>query len=264
MWNCKQIQRRCHWQLACSMSSLWQFSIARRGGTIVDHDHAKKSSHCHHPSVVLQKKVNGVKPEPMQQQITMSFEQLRSWTFNVFHPCSRKQCSCRSQSNEQRWQCWRHRSVVWVPWLQIDLLLHRLAHQPNDAIWTMQHPATLSTTYEQWTVGHCSTVVSCSWWGRFERPGPPVPGTAEHQPPRVAHHVLERECRISSCPADNDVTAPWDRRHHSTTSSVRIGIGRCTWHQTTDSALVHLPHLNPDWYYLFGTGLPRLSWKRGR
>jgi len=25
-----------------------------------------------------------------------------------------------------------------------------------------------------------------------------------------------------------------------------------------------LPHLNPDWFYLFGTGLPRLSWKKGR
>jgi len=25
-----------------------------------------------------------------------------------------------------------------------------------------------------------------------------------------------------------------------------------------------LPHLNPDWSYLSGTGLPRLSWKRGR
>ena len=25
-----------------------------------------------------------------------------------------------------------------------------------------------------------------------------------------------------------------------------------------------LPHLNPDWLYLSGTGLPRLSWKRGR
>ena len=24
-----------------------------------------------------------------------------------------------------------------------------------------------------------------------------------------------------------------------------------------------LPHLNPDWFYLSGTGLPRLSWKRG-
>ena len=23
-------------------------------------------------------------------------------------------------------------------------------------------------------------------------------------------------------------------------------------------------HLNPDWFYLSGTGLPRLSWKRGR
>ena len=22
-----------------------------------------------------------------------------------------------------------------------------------------------------------------------------------------------------------------------------------------------LPHLNPDWFYLSGTGLPRLSWK---
>jgi len=25
-----------------------------------------------------------------------------------------------------------------------------------------------------------------------------------------------------------------------------------------------LPYLNPDWVYLSGTGLPRLSWKRGR
>jgi len=25
-----------------------------------------------------------------------------------------------------------------------------------------------------------------------------------------------------------------------------------------------LSHLNPDWFYLSGTGLPRLSWKRGR
>jgi len=25
-----------------------------------------------------------------------------------------------------------------------------------------------------------------------------------------------------------------------------------------------LPHLNPDWFYLSGTSLPRLSWKRGR
>ena len=25
-----------------------------------------------------------------------------------------------------------------------------------------------------------------------------------------------------------------------------------------------LPHLNPDWFYLSGTGLFRLSWKRGR
>jgi len=25
-----------------------------------------------------------------------------------------------------------------------------------------------------------------------------------------------------------------------------------------------LPHLNPDWFYLSGTGLPRLSGKRGR
>ena len=25
-----------------------------------------------------------------------------------------------------------------------------------------------------------------------------------------------------------------------------------------------LPHLNPVWFYLSGTGLPRLSWKRGR
>jgi len=23
-----------------------------------------------------------------------------------------------------------------------------------------------------------------------------------------------------------------------------------------------LPHLNPDWFYLSGTGVPRLSWKK--
>jgi len=26
----------------------------------------------------------------------------------------------------------------------------------------------------------------------------------------------------------------------------------------------HLLHLSPDWFYLFGTCLPRLSWERGR
>jgi len=26
----------------------------------------------------------------------------------------------------------------------------------------------------------------------------------------------------------------------------------------------HLPLFNRDWFYLSGTGLPRLSWKRGR
>jgi len=25
-----------------------------------------------------------------------------------------------------------------------------------------------------------------------------------------------------------------------------------------------LPHLNPDWFYLYGSGLPRFTWKRGR
>ena len=25
-----------------------------------------------------------------------------------------------------------------------------------------------------------------------------------------------------------------------------------------------VPHLNPEWFYLSRTGLPRLSWKRGR
>jgi len=33
----------------------------------------------------------------------------------------------------------------------------------------------------------------------------------------------------------------------------------------TDKLFPHylLPHLNPDCFYLFGTGLPRLSWKGG-
>jgi len=32
-------------------------------------------------------------------------------------------------------------------------------------------------------------------------------------------------------------------------------------HPKTPSS--HLPHFNPDWFYLSGTSLPRLSWKRG-
>jgi len=35
-----------------------------------------------------------------------------------------------------------------------------------------------------------------------------------------------------------------------------------------DATAIPIPHhllsyLNPDWFYLSGTGLPRLSWKRG-
>jgi len=32
----------------------------------------------------------------------------------------------------------------------------------------------------------------------------------------------------------------------------------------SQNPLISLPHLNPDWFYLSGTGLPRLSWKKGR
>jgi len=32
----------------------------------------------------------------------------------------------------------------------------------------------------------------------------------------------------------------------------------------SQNLIILLPHLNPDWCYLSGTSLPRLSWKRGR
>jgi len=41
-------------------------------------------------------------------------------------------------------------------------------------------------------------------------------------------------------------------------------------HEKTETALVQVKYYyydklkNPDWFYLSGTGLPRLSWKRGR
>ena len=38
----------------------------------------------------------------------------------------------------------------------------------------------------------------------------------------------------------------------------------CIWSQLMPLHTKPQPHLNPDWFYLSGTGLPRLSWKRGR
>jgi len=36
-----------------------------------------------------------------------------------------------------------------------------------------------------------------------------------------------------------------------------------SWHHCIPKRHHLLPHLNPDWFYHSGTGLPRLSWKRG-
>ena len=40
-------------------------------------------------------------------------------------------------------------------------------------------------------------------------------------------------------------------------------------HDTADATAIPKPHrlmhrLNPDWFYVSGTSLPRLPWKRGR
>jgi len=32
----------------------------------------------------------------------------------------------------------------------------------------------------------------------------------------------------------------------------------------SQNPIILLPHLNPDWFYLSGTGLPTPFWKRGR
>jgi len=49
-------------------------------------------------------------------------------------------------------------------------------------------------------------------------------------------------------------------------SGARCRLFACGPADTTAIPQFHrlLPHLNPDLFYLSGTGLPRLSWKRGR
>jgi len=42
----------------------------------------------------------------------------------------------------------------------------------------------------------------------------------------------------------------------------------CIWHSPADATVIPKPHcllpnVNPDWLYLSGTGLPKLSWERG-
>ena len=37
-----------------------------------------------------------------------------------------------------------------------------------------------------------------------------------------------------------------------------------SWYHCIPKPHRFLPHLNPDWFYLSGIGLPRLYWKRGR
>ena len=47
-------------------------------------------------------------------------------------------------------------------------------------------------------------------------------------------------------------------------SEVQIACIWSSWCHCIPKAHNLLPHLSPDWFYLCGTGLPRLSWKRGR
>jgi len=46
-------------------------------------------------------------------------------------------------------------------------------------------------------------------------------------------------------------------------SEVQIVCVWSSWFHCIPKPHYFLPHLNPDWFYLSGTGLPRLSWKRG-
>jgi len=47
-------------------------------------------------------------------------------------------------------------------------------------------------------------------------------------------------------------------------SEVQIVCTWSSWRHCIPKPHRLLPHLNPNWFYLSGTGLPRLSWKRGR
>ena len=46
--------------------------------------------------------------------------------------------------------------------------------------------------------------------------------------------------------------------------SVWGGVQTCIWPSWCHCHSLSLAPVNPDWFYLSGIGLPRLSWKRGR
>ena len=52
-------------------------------------------------------------------------------------------------------------------------------------------------------------------------------------------------------------------KHHAMTTTTRLSFYFISRAEKSPKPRHLLPHLNPDWFYLSGTGLPRLSWKRG-
>ena len=104
----------------------------------------------------------------------------------------------------------------------------------------------------------------------------------------VKSAVLDLDClvkilklllrQLTFCLQCFDILLVWRREEHlackKLSDEVLVWLSVCTEVQVVCvwSSWCHcipkphhvLPHLNPNWFYLSGTGLPRLFWKRGR
>ena len=83
----------------------------------------------------------------------------------------------------------------------------------------------------------------------------------QHKIPSVLWHG----CMVGVRKSTRSVKIEWWGIDYGYLSEARCRLFAYGPAYVTASKPHHLsPHLNPDWFYLSGTGLPRLSWKRGR
>ena len=81
----------------------------------------------------------------------------------------------------------------------------------------------------------------------------------ESRIPDILGYSSSKNCPISLSFFSDEVLV-W----LSVWSEVQIVCIWSSWCHCIPKAHHLLPHLNPDWFYLSGTGIPRLSLKRGR
>jgi len=90
----------------------------------------------------------------------------------------------------------------------------------------------------------------------------------DHWPsPWVCHgrdycRIVYKIAQWSSCCAKNWLMRCW--RGYLSGARCRLFAYGPADDNATPEPRQFLPHLNPDWFYLSGTGLSRQSWKRGR